>query len=211
MDKLNQRQELFAQYIFSGMIQRDAYIKAYNPQSSIEDVDSAASRLTRNVKVSDRIDELNRLAVGRCVLTVEERKEILSEIARTKVSDFISAGPDGAWVNIGIDGCQSSALRSVSSKTEYDEDGSHPTVVTDIRLHDPIKAINLLNKMDKLYDDSPTVNIDNRKIEIYVNNQETHKLLTEIAEGIPPHADDNNEGVRGESSGIPKGQEKGAQ
>jgi len=101
-------------------------------------------------------------------------------------------GQDGTWVNIGKEHPMGGAVDELRSRTEYDENGAHSTVHTSVKLHDPMKAIDLLNKMDKIYSDGPQVNIDNRKLEIIVQSEKSRDLLTEITEGITPHADSDD-------------------
>lgn len=59
MDKLTPKQELFVQGIISGLSQRQAYRKAYKAEKmSDETVDSKASELLKNGKVTVRYREL---------------------------------------------------------------------------------------------------------------------------------------------------------
>ena len=59
MDKLTLKQELFVQGIISGLSQRQAYRKAYKAEKmSDETVDSKASELLKNGKVTVRYREL---------------------------------------------------------------------------------------------------------------------------------------------------------
>ena len=59
MDKLTPKQELFVQGIISGLSQRQAYRKAYKTEKmSDETVDSKASELLKNGKVTVRYREL---------------------------------------------------------------------------------------------------------------------------------------------------------
>ncbi len=112
---------------------------------------STANRLLKNVEVKAELTKLDEKATSAKVMSVLERKERLSEIARARMSDFVTAGRDGSWINIGLDGCESAALQSVKSSTEYDDKGEHPTIITDIKLHSPITAIAELNKMEGVY------------------------------------------------------------
>ncbi len=50
-----------------------------------------------------------------------------------------------------------------------------------------MQAIAELNKMERIYEEGTTVNIDNRKAEIIVTSENARKLLTEIADGVEPH------------------------
>lgn len=144
----NVRHERFALALFKGMSQKDAAIEAgYSPKSAIVN----ASRLLTKANIIKRVTELQSKAETDTIMSVTERKEKLSEIARARLSDFIEAGQDGAWINVGLDNVHSAALQEVTSRTDYDDDGSKPTVITKIKLHDPVKSISELNKMEGEY------------------------------------------------------------
>lgn len=145
---LTQKQETFClRYFELGNATKAARLAGYRPRSASV---IAAENLTKPLVVA-RLAELRKKAEDASVMSVLERKQRLSEIARARLSDVVSAGPDGSWINIGLDGCQSAALKSVKSRTEYGENGAHPTVITDVELHDPIRAIAELNKLDGAY------------------------------------------------------------
>jgi len=200
---LTKKQEQFTLNIFSGMSQREAYIKAgYSINTSVAIIDSHACELAKNSKVLVRLAELREKAESDKVMSVKERKERLSEIARARLTDFVECGLDGSFINIGLESANSAAIKGVKTRTEYDEHGNEKgndkvatkttAIITDIRLHNPINAIAELNKMEKVYDTAINVNVDNRKVEIIVASDDAQKLLTEISQGVPPHADDND-------------------
>ena len=141
----NKRHEKFALSVFKGMAQGDAAIEAGYASSRAY---ATASRLVRKGKISARIAELFKKAESDAVMTVHERMATLSVIGRARFTDFVTCGPDGSWVDIGPENGHSAALSEVSSRTEYDENGDHPTIYTKIKLHNPVTAINELNKMD---------------------------------------------------------------
>jgi len=78
---LSARQEQFAINIFKGMTQRDAYMDAYHPKSTMAVIDVNASQLLRSPKISNRLKELMGKVTTEAVSTVQERKEKLSQIA----------------------------------------------------------------------------------------------------------------------------------
>ena len=74
MDKLNVKQELFAQGIAKGLSQLRAYVEAgYKPS------EGAACRLSSNVKVAARIAELQAKGADKALVTVETINEKLIE------------------------------------------------------------------------------------------------------------------------------------
>jgi phage terminase small subunit len=159
---MNQRQELFCQGIFVGKTATEACISAgYSAKTAY----SAGQRLLKHVEVKARIKELNDAAVTEKVMSVAERKERLSEIARARYSDFVTAGPDGSWIDIGPEKANSAAICEVKSKTEYDDNGDKPAVIISVKLHDPIRAINELNKMEGAH----------APVETKVNGKITHR------------------------------------
>ena len=188
-ERLTQKQETFClKYFELGNASEAARLAKYSPKTAA--VIGRENLLKPQIQA--RIQELRQKTEDNSVMNVLERKQRLTEIARPRLTDFIELGQDGSWVNIGPETPKGGAIQEIHSKTEYDDNGSHPTVYTSIKLHDPMKAIDLLNKMDKIYSDGAIINVDNRKVEIYVRSEETRRVLTEIVEGIPPHAIANN-------------------
>ena len=180
---LTQRQENFCLNILKGMTQREAYIKAGYANGKQAVVNINACRLAQNTNVLLRLQELRQKTEDKNIMDVKERKQRLSEIARTNLTDFMELGQDGSWVNIGKETPNSGAIQEIHSRTEYDDNGAHPTVHTSVKLHDPLKAIDLLNKMDKLYSEGAVVNVDNRKVEIYVGSDKAKQLVEKIVSG----------------------------
>ena len=192
MRRCTSKQERFClTYLELGSGQEAARQAGYSPKW----ISRTARDLLASPQVQARLEELKgklgdeeRLAI----MSREERQIRLSQIARASITDFMEMGQDGTWVNIGKEHPMGGAVDELRSRTEYDENGAHSTVHTSVKLHDPMKAIDLLNKMDKIYSDGPQVNIDNRKLEIIVQSEKSRDLLTEITEGITPHADSDD-------------------
>ena len=180
---LTQKQENFTQNLFKGMYQRDAYIEAYHPEYALSTIDANASRLANNEKVLARWEELRQKAEDESIASVMERKQILTEIARGDLLDYQEVGADGGYLSIGKESPNTRAISEITSRTEYDKDGTGAALVTKVKLHSPTQAIDLLNKMDKIYSDGATVNVDNRKVEILVSGKEAKMLTERILEG----------------------------
>ena len=142
-------------FFLTGNGTESAKLAKYSPRTAY----SIACRLLKRVDVQARLKELQDAATSAKILSVTERKEILSEIARAKASDFVTAGADGSYVEVDSDRLNSRAVAHVKTKTVYDDNTNQPSVITDIRLHDPVKALAELNKMEQLYSDN--VNIAN--------------------------------------------------
>ena len=94
MPKLkNQRHERYAQARTRGLSQRDAYIDAgYKARGDA--ADQAASRLSRNIKVQARVEELNAEIERAAIADGKEVREILTRILRQQVTEDTIAGKD---------------------------------------------------------------------------------------------------------------------
>jgi hypothetical protein len=183
-DKLTQKQENFCLNVFQGMSQREAYIQSYKPNYAITTIDANASRLASNEKVLKRLSELREKAQNNKIASVIERKEILSEIARASMTNFVEVGQDGAWFNIDNTNLNNRAISSVQSKTVVGKDGADDAVFIRVNLRDPIEAIKELNKMDGVYAENTTVvNNDNRSINIIVQSEKGKKITESLMSG----------------------------
>jgi len=187
--RLTQKQETFClKYFELGNVGEAARLAKYSPKTAAVIGRENLQKLT----IQARLQELRQKVEDDSVMNVLERKQRLTEIGRAKLTDFMELGQDGSWVNIGKETPQGGAIQEIHSRTEYDENEAHPTVYTSVKLHDPMKAIAELNKMDKIYSDGAQVNVDNRKIEIIVYDQGTKQLVERLISGespkIPAHA-----------------------
>lgn len=188
---LTQKQETFCvNYFELGNATEAALIAGYSPKT----VRFIASENLTKPNIQARIQELRQKVEDASVMDVLERKQVLTEIARANMIDYVEVGQDGAWFNIDKTNLNNRAIQSIHSKTVLGKDGADDAVFIRVNLHDPTKAIDLLNKMDKLYSDGAQVNIDNRKLEILVRSERARELLTEITQGIAPH-DDNDKDI----------------
>ena len=169
--KLTGKQERFARFLFEGLAQREAYIQAgYSKKQAMATVDKNAFALANNTKVVSRLAELRKAAEDASVATVLERKQVLSEIVRGRVANFMT--------NLTKEKLESAALQELTI-TERPSGKK-----TNIKLHNPIHAVDLLNKMDRIYGESPQVNIDNRSINFIVRNKEEQEEIAKLVEGL---------------------------
>jgi hypothetical protein len=141
--------EAFAQRVAKGLNQSAAYREVYPKSRRWRDktVHEFGSRLAS--KVSARIDRLQSQAADAAICSIIERKRILSEIARGNVADYVTAGKDGTWIDFGPESKNPHAVQAVKSRTTEDS-----AAITTLAVHDPVAAIDLLNKMDGLYRDT---------------------------------------------------------
>ena len=185
----NSRQERYVQNWLKGETKEKSVINAgYQPKWAA----SIGSKLSINPKILARYDELQQKAEDASVATVLERKQILTEIARARMTDFMTCSAVGVWMHdIGPENLNKAGLKKVETTTMPfgSEESNLKIILTKVELIDSTKAIDLLNKMDKLYSDG--INIDNRKQEIHfdVRNLTTEQLEAIIARygniGIP--------------------------
>ena len=167
-DKLTQKQENFCLNILQGMSQREAYIKAgYSNKQSFVTIDRNACGLLKNNKVLTRLEELRQKTQNDKIASVIECQEILTEIIRAKQTDFMTCSADGVWMHdVGNETLNTHAIKQIQTTTMPFGGNDSPLkiLLTKVELHDPLKAIDLLNKMRGLYSDGTNINIGNREI-----------------------------------------------
>jgi phage terminase small subunit len=146
--KLTQKQETFClNYIKLTNATEAAIVAGYSKKTARV---IAGENLSKPA-IKARIEELRKKIEGDTIMSIQERMQRLAEIARARLTDFMELGQDGSWVNIGPETPGGAAIQEIHSRTEYDKDTSQPTVYTSVKLHDPIRAIDLLNKMTGAY------------------------------------------------------------
>ena len=140
--------ERFVQERLKGKSQREAYRAAYPKSKKWKDAtaDSKACILEARSKIGARLEWLKSQAADESVMSVIERKRILSEIARADPADYMVAGKDGTWITFGPESKNRRSVAGIKSRTT--EDGA---VITEIKLREPHAAIDLLNKMEGVY------------------------------------------------------------
>ena len=178
--KLTPKQEKFClNYLKMGNATQAAIAAGYSKRTA----NRIASQNLSKLDIVTRLKELNAKVASSSIMDVQERKERLTEIARARLTDFMELGADGSWVNIGPETKGSAAIQEIHSRTEYDKDGNAPTIYTSVKLLDPMKAIDLLNKIDRIYTDGLQVNVDNRSVTIQVVSDKARELTERIISG----------------------------
>ncbi len=99
-DQLTQNQELYVQARSRGLTQRQAYREAYPRSRNWKDsaVDSAASRLEANSKVSARLEALNKQSAKRSVISKAKLLNRLDNLAETANEAVVTDLGDGIKV-----------------------------------------------------------------------------------------------------------------
>ena len=124
---LTEKQRAFARYCFSGMSQREAYRKAF-PNKKLKDAscDVQASRLLKDVKVQEYLEELRQQAQSDAVLTKRARMEWLSRVVTT-------------------------APNAVDGESDLCQEMTTSEFGVKCRMPDKLRAVQELNKMDGAY------------------------------------------------------------
>ncbi len=199
-NRLTQKQEIFTQNLFKGLYQRDAYIDAYHPKYALSTIDANASRLAHNEKVLAYWEELKQAAEDATIANVIERKQVLTEIVRARQTDYMTCSADGVWMHdIGEETLNKAGLKKIRTTTMPfgDKDSELKIILTEVELASPLQAIDLLNKMDKIYEVGG-VNIDNRTL-ILIGDLTDDQLLR-IATRHKPSRGGNGASEETESS-----------
>jgi len=153
--KLTRRQEQFTLNLLAGMSQYEAYVKAgYSAKLTRATIDVNACRLAKNTKILLRQAELNQKVESNKVAGVEERKSILTEIARARQTDFMTCSADGVWMHdIGPETINKAGLKQIQTTTMPfgSKEDNLSVILTKVELTNPIQAIAELNKMEGAY------------------------------------------------------------
>ena len=182
---LTVKQEKFCiNYFKLGNASEAGKLAGYSPKS----IRNITSVLLTKTNIQERIAQLQEKAASAKIMDVIERKERLSEIARANLTQFMELGKDGSWVNLGPETPNPGAIQEIHSRTEYDKDTDTNTVYTSVKLHDPIRAIQELNKMEGNYAPVKTdLTSGGEPLKItpiyQIINIETQNVLTRIQNG----------------------------
>lgn len=178
--RLSQKQETFClEYFRNGNATEAALVAKYSPHTAA----FIGSENLNKPLIAARLAELRKRAEDASIMSVVERKARLSEIARARVTDYQESGADGGYISIGKESPNTAALSEIVSTTKYDENGASPTLITRIRLHNPVQAIAELNKMEKLYSPESPGETHNTQINIVVDSPAAQSLLQRVLNG----------------------------
>ena len=171
---MTEKMEKFAYAIFQGYTQRKAWEYAgYSTNYAPAIVDTNACNLAKTTKIQMRLQELRQEARTAAVADYQERQEILSQIARSKLSQFTD---ENGNVQLNPDNLDNPALAEIVTTQGEGRDGKSPWESKKIKLRDPTSAIDLLNKMDGVYKTDAQVYND---IKVLVVRDEDIKVLPE--------------------------------
>jgi phage terminase small subunit len=152
--RLTPRQEKFcAEYLKTGYIARAMRAAGYAGQWPT----TAGNRVLRLPAVTARMNELRQLAEDEAVMKIVERKRKLTEIARGRITDYLD--DNGTTFVVNKESVNPGAVAEVVVRNRQGRDGESGEAIADLRLHDPIRAIDMLNKMEGLYTDREHVSV----------------------------------------------------
>lgn len=183
MTSLSNNQKLFCQeYLKLGMNGTQAYLNVYKTCKKEETAMASASRLLRNVKVKEYIEELQSKVEEKAIVSIEDIVKELTAIAftdRTKISKMVTKEKqleETTLVYKAVDFPDTDTLDNETKKViaGYKQTQSGLAVET----YDKMKALELLGKYLGMFkDEAPTIN--NNIVNPYANlsEEELRKLV----------------------------------
>jgi len=178
MSGLTPKQERYAQGLFTGLSQREAYKQAYDAEGMTDkSIDEEACRLAADLKVASRIDELTNELKLRNMVTAErvlteyakigfvDIKDYLQyETIKTKIDEDENGEPIYGYKQI-VDAKPSSEVDgSLISEVSIGKDGTFK-----FKLHDKLNALEKMSKHLGMFTDKSEVNINiTQKLEDFI-------------------------------------------
>lgn len=153
--KLTPRQERFCQEYAKSLHQTNAAIKAgYSKESASEQ----ASRLVRNPQVIKRLNQIIGQRTRRYEVSAERILKELARVAYSDITNYVTFNESGVRIKESSDlsPAQAAAIQEVSEV--INQNGG----TTKFKLHDKVKALELLGKHLKLFSDRVEHSIDSK-------------------------------------------------
>lgn len=176
---MNQKQRQFTLEAFRTNEPAEAYLTVYKAKSKAV-ASACATRLLKNVNVRSYLAELRQKIEDKAVVEVRERRTILSQIARATILDF----KDGRRTVVNEQSANVSAVMEHDTSEIVLGRGEEAVAVeiVKLKLRDPMTAIDLLNKMDKLYGDAhgEGINVNTWSIHIGEGTDEARRTLISL-------------------------------
>lgn len=183
MTSLSNNQKLFCQeYLKLGMNGTQAYLNVYKTCKKEETAMASASRLLRNVKVKEYIEELQSKVEEKAIVSIEDIVKELTAIAftdRTKISKIVTKEKQLEKTTLVYKDVYFPDTDTLDNETKkviagYKQTQSGLAVET----YDKMKALELLGKYLGMFkDEAPTIN--NNIVNPYANlsEEELRKLV----------------------------------
>ena len=138
--RLTKKQEDFAFNIAVNFNETSATAIAIKVGYSKKTAHVIASENMRKPNIVRRIEEHRNDLNGPDILSKREYLAQLTGIARTKITDFQTCGADGSYIDIGPEHPNAGSVQEITSRTDYDKDGTNASVITKVKLHSPLEA-----------------------------------------------------------------------
>ncbi|KKM64638.1 hypothetical protein LCGC14_1499390 [marine sediment metagenome] len=193
--KITEKQRTFTLRVFEAKEDPGPIYFSIYKCKSMAVASACASRLLTNAKVAEFLQELQQQAQDDSVASVLERKQVLTEIIRGRFADFMT--------NLTPEKLKSAALQEIKILENVGPAGGKTTT---IKINDHTKAIDLLNKMEKLYGDGVNLNVDARSIHIGDEDDDPKGALISLLNGIAARAGEGE--MAQEPDGSASGEDK---
>jgi len=118
-------------------------------------------RVIKDEYVCARLSHLREKEWEDNVMSISERRSRLSSMGRGDVADYAEAGKDGTYLMYGPDSPNTQAVSEISSVST-----DQGAMITKLKLRDPSKAIDTLNRMDGVYVEKHEVDTTVNVVEI---------------------------------------------
>lgn len=150
--ELTKRQETFClEYFLSGNASEAARLAGYSLKgtgANSHQVLTSPLVIARMNDLKAKAEEAARVLQVTTIMSVLERKQRLSEIARANITDFVDR--DG---NIDLSGENVGAIAELVVE-DWQKGETQSSRTKKLKLHPVITAIDTLNKMDKMYSEN---------------------------------------------------------
>lgn len=175
---LSNQQKLFCQeYLKLGMNATQAYMKVYKTCKKEETAMANASRLLRNVKVKEYIEELQSKVEEKAIVSIEDIVKELTAIAftdRTKISKMVTKEKQLEKTTLVYKAVDFSDTDTLDNETKkviagYKQTQSGLAVET----YDKMKALELLGKYLGMFTET-----------VKIENPEATKILSSISKQL---------------------------
>ncbi len=147
-EKLSARQRLFCQYVAEGI---NPSLAAINAGYSERGNRSRACRLMKRAEIKAEIRSLQEEIASPRIITLQKRKERLSEIARARFTDYFEVVNGVIQWKVDKENVPTDSIFKIKTGTKTDKFGNIIFKTMSVKLPDVIKAIHELNKMEGLY------------------------------------------------------------
>ncbi len=156
-DKLTPRQRNFVlNYLQNGCNAKQAAITAGYSKKAAKEV---GCKLLTNANVAAFFTAMRDRMESAEILSIEQRKRILSEIASHDPADYIEAGADGIRPKFDKNSPNRRAVAGIKFQNTLSGKGKESAGIKELKLRDPVAAIAELNRMEGIGRESPAPNI----------------------------------------------------